>query len=66
MRWTLDEIVLLLDQNGFFQVGGKGSHRVFAHATYDAPIVLSAHGNKIKSGYIREVRGIFDALEILE
>jgi predicted RNA binding protein YcfA (HicA-like mRNA interferase family) len=43
--------------------GGKGSHRVFTHPTYPFAITLAAHGSKIKTGYIREIREAFQAIE---
>ena len=57
-NWTLAATLRLLSLHGFTEVGGKGSHRVFVSATYDAPIVLAPHGNQIKSGYIRAIREI--------
>lgn len=61
--WTLDEVITLLEQNGWKRVGGKGSHRTYIHPTYPAPIVLAVHGSKIKSGYIREIREAFEAIK---
>ena len=54
--WTLDEAVWLLLAHGYTLTGGKGSHQVFTAPDKDAPIVLAAHGKKLKSGYIRMIR----------
>ena len=54
---------MLLEQNGFSETGGKGSHRVFTHTTYPFAITIAAHGSKVKTGYIREIREAFQAIE---
>ena len=61
--WTLDDVTVLLGHGGFVQTGGKGSHRVFTHPAYPFAITLAAHGNKIKTGYIREIRDAFQTIE---
>lgn len=56
-NWTLDEAILLLELNGFsLRKSGGSSHRVFVHPTYPNLIVLAAHGKKIKTGYVRDIR----------
>jgi predicted RNA binding protein YcfA (HicA-like mRNA interferase family) len=57
-NWTLADTVRILSMYGFAEVGGKGSHRVFVSPDFESPIVLAAHGNQIKSGYIRAIREI--------
>lgn len=55
-NWTLADAELVLTQHGFSHTGGSGSHRVYSHPALDQPVVLSAHGKSIKSGYIRSIR----------
>lgn len=48
-NWTMDEAVNLLKAHGFFETGGKSSHRVFTSPHYDTPIILAAHGKNSKA-----------------
>lgn len=63
-NWTMDELVLVLTWHGFVRVGGEGSHRVFTRPGYPQAVVLAAHGNKIKTGYVRAVREHLAALKL--
>lgn len=56
-NWTIDEAELLLELKGFSKrKSGGSSHRVFVHPTYPHLIVLAAHGKKLKTGYVRQIR----------
>lgn len=55
-NWTLDEAIWLLIAHGYTLTGGKGSHQVYTAPDKERPIVLAAHGKKIKTGYIRMIR----------
>lgn len=59
-NWTVDEVTLLLTQNGWTLTGGKSSHSVFTHPDYAHTLGFAAHGNKIKPGYIRNIREAFE------
>lgn len=64
-NWTLDDVTVLLTRNGYQQTGGKGSHRVFTRPGALLPIVLAAHGKKMKPGYVEEIRARFQELGLL-
>lgn len=54
-NWTMAEIVKLLADHGWVLNRVKGSHHIFGRK--DNPqIVVAAHGNAIKKGYLREIR----------
>lgn len=51
------ELILELEQAGFVDRGGKGSHRNFVHAKVSEPITISGRlGDDAKHYQIRAVR----------
>lgn len=48
-NWTLAEVLVLLQNQGYVQVGGKSSHIVLVSPNYDEPLTLAAHGKKSKA-----------------
>jgi predicted RNA binding protein YcfA (HicA-like mRNA interferase family) len=62
-NWTADEVTLLLTQNGWILTAGKSSHFIFSHAAYPHTLGYAVHGKKIKPGYLREIRIVFQAIE---
>ena len=51
------ELIALLEQSGFTNRGGKGSHRNYVHAGLSKPITISGKlGDDAKEYQIRAVR----------
>ncbi len=50
-----DDLVRLLEALGFCQVGGRGSHRVFAHPAVIELVNLQEDGGQAKRYQLRQV-----------
>jgi predicted RNA binding protein YcfA (HicA-like mRNA interferase family) len=58
------ELIAELEQAGFVNQGGKGSHRVFRHPVASKRVTLSGTpGDDAKQYQVREVRGAIKDLK---
>lgn len=54
-NWTLAEVTKLLESQGWTLDRVTGSHHIFGREQ-SPPIVVAAHGNSVKKGYLRQIR----------
>lgn len=55
---TFDDLVRFVQALGFREVGGKGSHRVFAHPDVVELVNLQAERGQAKRYQVRQVTGL--------
>jgi predicted RNA binding protein YcfA (HicA-like mRNA interferase family) len=49
-RYTANEVVKMLEANGWYEVSQKGSHKKLNHDVHSETLVVPMHGGTLKIG----------------